>query len=686
LIKRRTCGTSLQMQQIMIESDKKNTTSSKIGILTSIFLILIITFIAFYPSLRNDFTNWDDNMYVTHNELIRDLSWQNIQKIFTSFYYTLYLPLTMLSYTLEYHFFGLAPSAYHITNLIIHLLNCLLVFWLIFLITGRNPTAFITGILFAIHPLHVESVAWVSERKDVLSTFFFLGTLIFYIYYIKKENLKFYYVSIFIYILSLMSKPMGITLPFVLFLLDYILDKKINRQSFPKKIPFLILAVIFLLLNFIALSSDRIIENKGIFSFLTSLCIACHGFLFYTWKLLLPLKQSSLYPYPEGGKLPPLFFISPFIVCAISLLIIFSRKYTKKILFAGLFFLITILPVSQIIPVPPGIAADRYTYIPSIGLFYLAGEGFYLLYYKKLKSTVLKVILSIILITIITILSVLTWHRCHVWKNSITLWTDVSRNYPYLLLPYFKLGHAYGLQGDYELAIEFYNKVVENEPEDEEAYYNRGSIYVIMEEYDKALEDFNKAIEFKPDYLEARYNRGNLYYKREEYDKALEDYNEAIKTGTDNPQIYYGRGLTHSKRGEYHKAIKDYTKALTLDPFHFEACRNRGNIYYEKALYREAIEDFNLALTINPQDFLTYNSRGKAFYSAGEQKKAINDFSRAIELNPDFPEAYQNRAFIYFMQGDYRKALEDIENMKDRGYEINQEFLKEVEEALEGKE
>ena len=196
----------------------------KIKIIIPAFLIIIVTLISFYPSLKNDFTNWDDNLYVTENSTIRSLSPTNLKKISTAFFVTHYQPVTMFSYLLEYHFFKLNPFNYHLTNLILHLLNCLLVFWVIYLLSASIPVACLTALLFGIHPLQVESVAWISERKNLLYVFFFLGAMISYLYYLGKgKKLKYFLLCLGLFILALLSKSLAFTFPLVLLLLDYFL-------------------------------------------------------------------------------------------------------------------------------------------------------------------------------------------------------------------------------------------------------------------------------------------------------------------------------------------------------------------------------------------------------------------------------------------------------------------------------
>ncbi len=498
----------------------------------SILLIIFITFISFSPCLKNGFTEWDDQEFVINNNMIKSLSIENIKSIFSiggdkgdiPFVKSVYLPLTYLSYAVEYHFFQLNPAVYHTTNLILHILNSLLVFWLVLMLSRNVFIAFFTSIFFAIHPLRVESVVWICERKDVLYSFFFFASIISYVYYIKETSYKYYYISLIMFSLSLLSKPMGVSLPVLLCLFDYFMGRKVNKDIITDKILYFLLSVIFVIMT---ISLQILYNNPDSkhFTFFYNICIASYGIFFYTGKLLLPVRLACLYPHPSGYVLHPFFIVSLFLLPVLFFLIIFSIRYTKKVIFGSLFFFITWLPVSQLIPVPPGIAADRYTYIPSIGFFYIIAEGFYWLY-NKYNKVVPVIILSLLILT----LSFLTWNRCHVWSDSITLWSDTLNKYPDNFIPYF----------------------------------NRGCAYYSEEEYGRAIADFSKAIEMNPLYEKSYYNRANAYGRSGEYNKAISDYTEALKLNPDYKEAYYYRGITYYKIGEYDKSKADIKKAKIL--------------------------------------------------------------------------------------------------------------------------
>ncbi|MFH0791165.1 MAG: hypothetical protein V2A64_05990, partial [Candidatus Omnitrophota bacterium] len=303
----------------------------------AILLILIITGLVFSASLKNGFVNWDDTEHLIENPMIKVLSWQSVKNIFTSFYTLNYHPLALLSYTLEYHFFGLNPVVYHTTNLILHLLNTLLIFWLIFLLSGKVSVSFITAVLFGIHPLHVESVAWVCGRREVLYSVFFLGSIIQYLYYRKQRVMKYYYCSLFLFILAVLSKAVAINLPFVLLVCDYFIEGRLKRDNWIRKIPFFGIAVIGAMITFFARRQGGDVGQIDVAQIFYNICIASRSLVFYLVKTVTPVKLSVVYPYPsnELSKLPWDYLFSPVVVAILVLLVKFSFRYTRKVIFGS---------------------------------------------------------------------------------------------------------------------------------------------------------------------------------------------------------------------------------------------------------------------------------------------------------------------------------------------------------------
>jgi len=543
---------------------KRKKEGKKYEIPVSIGLILIITFLSFLPSLKNDFVNWDDPQYVTENRTLTNPSWENIKTIFGSFYMGHYHPLTLLSYLLEYQFFELNPSAYHTTNLILHIFNSLLIFWVILMIGGGNLTSLVVAILFAIHPLHVESVAWISERKDVLYSLFFLGSMVSYLYYQKTSGLNYYYLSFLLFLFSLLSKSMAVTLPMILFLFDYLLNRKLDKKILLEKIPFLLIALLFGIIAFFAKDSPGTTGQKSSLSFFENILIASEVLVFYFSKLFLPIKLSCLYPLIKESN-PPLSYVYLSLILGLLIGGIILSKYNKKITFGILFFFISLLPI-----LPLKIVADRYTYISSIGIFYIAGLGVSWGYHWKVRSSkAIKAFLSIILIWIVGIFSFLTYERFHVWKDSITLWSDVLKNYPHIAIAYIDRGTAFLNRREYDRAISDFDQALNMNPSKEKIssiYNNRGNAYAGKGVYDEAISDFNKAFALNPRYEVAYSNRGNAYYIKGLYKEALSDFNKALEINPGYFEAYFNKVLVLEDMGRFREAIEAYNKFIDYAP------------------------------------------------------------------------------------------------------------------------
>jgi protein O-mannosyl-transferase len=639
-------------------------------------LVLILSIITFSDTFNNGFVNLDDPGYVTDNLIIRNLSFQGIRDIFSSFVMGNYHPLTVLFYSLLYFFFRLNPLPYHVFNLVIHLLNVILVFDLAYKLITKHSTvdslqktdfsleasAFV-ACLFAVHPMHAENVNWISDLKDLLYTFFYLGSLICYVNCLdfkvqrSKFNIKKSYIaSLLLFILSLLSKPSAVTLPVVLFLTDYYFSRRITRYSVLEKIPFFILSLIFGVIT--------IYSQKPAFTIILSindrLFLPFYNLVYYICAFFLPLKLSAVHPLPlkADSFSVIIYFIYPLIlliIMALTTLIAIKYKIQRRILIFGfLFFLITISLVIQITPVGFCIVAERYTYLPYLGLLFIIGGNYTLL---KEKSNWLLTGLNIMIILIIIALSVLTYQRNKIWANSMTLYTDAINKFPDSPIAHNNRGIAYyALKKNAEAENDFL-KAISLKPDYAEAYYNLGTVYYNQAKYDEAIKDFTKAISFKPDYIKAYYNRGNSYISIKEYEKGIQDFDKAISLKPDYAEAYNNRGISFFNLKKYDEAVISETKAIELNPGYALAYNNRGNANYNLKKYDEAVRDFTKAIEVNPNFALSYNNRGSLYFSLKKYDEAINDFKKLIELQPDKAEGYFMTGFIYLEKKDYENSI-----------------------------
>lgn len=559
-----------------------------------VIVILSITFVAFYPSIFNGWTNWDDDEYVLNNKDIQEISFRSLKNIFSKYYSGNWQPVTLLSYIIDYTIYEYNAYGYHITNLIFHLLNTSLVFIIILLISENYLIGFISALLFGIHPLHVESVAWISQRKDVLSLFFYLISILFYIYNTRKKSVLFYYLSLLLFLFSLLSKPMAVSLPIVLLLLDYQAGMKIDKKNLISKIPFFLLSLIIGVITIFTQSSTGATgEGQQIFH-INRVLIGCYGIFFYLFKMIVPLKLSCFYPYPVMNNMVQIIYISALLgLIALIAIIIYSKN--KIIIFCSLFFFVTILPVLQIIPIGSAIAADRYFYLPSIGVFYLIGYVInYLYYFRNSKNKYIRNITILLLIIFVLINCILTWKRCGVWKDSESLWTDVIKKYPNASIAYSNRGSFYSDLDRLDIALDDFNRALKIDANFADAYLNRSYIFIKKEKLDDALSDLNIVLKMDSKNSKAYMNRGIVYMGKGEYDKALPNFDKAIKVNQEYEKAYYHRGLIHQINGELMTAISDFSKAISIKPDFIEALKNRAETNYMLKNYSEAWNDIKV--------------------------------------------------------------------------------------------
>lgn len=394
--------------------------------------------LTFLPCLRCGFVNYDDDRYVYRNPLIRDFSRDGIARIFATTDFTvLYTPLVFLSYAVEYRFFGLDPFPYHLTNLILHLCNCLLVFYFILGLTRRASAAFITAILFGLHPLRVESVAWITERKDVLYALFLLASLNCYIAYARRGGPLRYLAAGGMFILALLAKPVSIVLPAIFLLCDYFLEGKIPRRRLAEKLPLFAVSAAWLVFGIV--TAKGYVRGEPDFTGLDYFLIACYALLFYIYKSILPIGLSCMYPHPLkiGGVLPPIFLASPLILLALAALVVRSACRTRDVVFGSAFFFITAAPALRLFPPGLIIVADRYTYVPAIGLSFIAAQAVLWLSGREWRHAV-----AVAVAAMAASLSFLSRERCKVWRDSVTLWEDAVAKYrdSYIPVAYFNRG------------------------------------------------------------------------------------------------------------------------------------------------------------------------------------------------------------------------------------------------------
>lgn len=557
--------------------------------------VLTLTLIAYIKVAGCGFV-WDDELYVTKNNLILSI---DLKAIFSSMVAGNYHPVTILMLAIEYKFFGMNPAGYHVVNLFIHMLNTWLAFVVVRKIFNNVPLALITALLFGIHPLHVESVAWVSEIKDLLYTFFFLLSYYFYLKYMEKPGAKLIILSLMFFILSLLSKAMAAPLPAVLILTDYLKGRKINMKTLAEKAPFFLAALVVGLIAVYAQKDSDAIPEVAVFGIGQRAVFAAYGFIMYLYKMILPLHLCAIYPYPNtAGTVPGMFYIFILLFFIVAGLTVYSLKKTKVVFFGMGFFTLTVFLVLQLLPVGSAIMADRYAYVPSLGIFIIAAHGWMKLWNRKSKYGLITALGVFTLF-----FTIITYSRCDVWKDGLSFWNDIIAKYQ--TIPH--------------------------------AYYNRGYIYMNSNKPDLAIEDFTRSVELRPDNKEALVNRGNMLKETGRKNEALNDYNAALKVDSLFPKAFFNRGTLFAEDQRNAEAMSDFTRAIMLDSNYMLAYFKRGNVYYSEKSYEKACSDYNRAIKLKDDYPEAYYNRGLSLYFMGNAGDACMDIKKSADLGYRVP-------------------------------------------------
>ncbi len=541
---------------------------------TVVFLIALLTLLVYLPSTHSGFVNWDDGLYVYDDPVIRLIDLKFLETIFTQVLVYNWHPLTMFSYALDYYIWGLNPAGYHLINMVFHAVNASLVFFLslrlIAIKSKRTSSAFIasfvTAVLFAVHPLHVESVSWVSERKDVLCGFFYLLGLITYLKYINSEHSKsrLYVTTIIYFILAILSKPMAVSFPLILLIIDFYPLERLSAKAAIEKMPFFILSVISSFITFLAQKHEKALLSLEIAPFSTRVLTALRSYVFYLYKTILPLNLAPYYPYTYKIN----FFTFEYLGSLITLIlitlfcIVTFRRY-KIFSAAWLYFLIVLFPVIGIVQVGAQAAADRYMYLPSLSVFLLAGLLAGQLYERS--RGIKRVLLISFNVLLAGMLILMTAKQQAIWKDSISLWNHEIELYPNgSAISYFNRGNIYYYTKNYESAIRDYSRAIALDPEKVDARFNRAQSYVFTGDCLHAVEDYDIIIRLDPAFEYPYVNRGHCFAELGEYSAAIEDFTAALRINKQDALTYYYMGLAYLKLNKINEAAVNLRKAEQL--------------------------------------------------------------------------------------------------------------------------
>jgi len=602
--------------------------------LISLFLI-IITLATFWPVHTYEFLNFDDDRYIYENPHIKEgLTWEGIQWAFSADLVSdspnadFWIPITFLSHMLTIELYGMDASMHHLVNLLFHLLNTLLLFVVLHRMTGGMWQSAFVATLFAVHPLHVESVAWITERKDVLSTFFWFLTMWAYLQYTIKPNLYRYLLVILAFALGLMAKPMLITLPFVLLLLDYwplnrlpLTNWKVIGNRVWEKVPLFILVASTIAITFLALQKGDKLFSLEMFPIGTRISNALVSYVSYIGKMFWPHNLAALYPHP--GNSLPLWEVagSGLLLICLSILVF---RLTPKHPYLGigwLWYLGTLFPVSGLVQAGLHAMADRYTYVPHIGLFIMIAWGVPTIAGQWKHR---KIILGISAGITIFALIIATWFQVDHWRSSITLFERAIKVTENNHIAHHNLGSAYQDQKRYDEAIQQYQRALTIKS-NFGSYINLGLIFHQQGRIKDAIREYQKALILRPSFAKGHFNLANAYQKFGRFDEAIQAYQRTLALKPNFAQAHFNLGNLFQKLGRFDESIHEYYLVLNLKPDAPGIHYNLGVIYQKTGQLDEAIQEFKIALKLYPQFVKARRNLNMALKEKESEKRKVVD-------------------------------------------------------------
>lgn len=657
----------------------------KRNVVVLVYCALILSALLVFWQVRNfEFTNYDDTTDVIDNpHFSHGLNRDDVIWAFTAQNNGNWIPLTWFSFMLDSQLFGPDPGRMHLENLLLHIANTLLLFAVLKRMTGSLWRSAFVAAAFALHPMHVESVAWVIERKDVLSTFFFVLTLAAYIGYAKRGGLFRYLLTILLFVFGLLAKPMLVILPFVLLLLDYWPLERIGGQRtedrrqrvkdtpqkisagrlITEKIPFFALAVIWSVITFLAQRSGGAMVDINTMPLAYRIANSFLSYARYTGKLFWPQNLAVIYPLI--GRIP----IGQIALCVLLLLFItlfavgFGRK--QKYLPVGWFWFVgTLIPVIGLVQIGVQSYADRYTYIPYTGLFIVIAWGLPELLSKWRYQ---KIILGIAAAIVLTASGICAYRQAGYWKNSFTLFThalEVTQNNS---VAHDCLACYLWVNGKTDIAIEHYKKAVQLDTHDWRALNNLGYIMNDKGDFNKAIEYFQQAIKIKPKFADSYNNLGFVMRKQNNVKQAIEYFRMAIKLKPDLAGAYTNLGLAMQAQGNYDEAIANLSRAVQLQPDEIKPRSDLTNALILSGKLNDAAEQLRRIIKMRPDTVSSMNTLALLIANHPEIKgrdvnEAVRLARRACELTNDSNAVYlKTLAIIYSSAGRYSEAADNAE-------------------------
>jgi tetratricopeptide (TPR) repeat protein len=697
--------------------------SPKIRTLIVLGAVLAVVFLSYSPAIKSDFVSWDDDVHILDNITIRALDRAHIGDIFTATVNKIYIPLTSLSFAIEHHYFGYDPFIYHLDNFLLHLLVVAFVFIFARQMGLSLPGMVVAALLFGIHPMHVESVAWATERKDVLYAFFYMAALLSYGRYLHKGGYFLLAVTSVLGVLSMLAKPMALSLPLILLLLDWFKERKIARREILEKVP---LCLLIAAITWVTYSAHARVPGEKIAQ---SLLIWPWTFVFYLRQFLFPFFSVPIYRLSQPVSLMNFEYLASLLALFLMAYALGRLRRYRWFLFPTVFYFFSIFFLLRFDEVKDvNIVADRFMYLPSLG--FCLGLGF-LGEWLWIRKEALRIPLVIGLGIVTAVSGAATYVRCLVWKDSISLWQHQLKFFPNEPIALNNLATALGDQPVYKKAQEEYGKIVQLQRKGEKLPLSR-SMQEAMSRAEYLIRLYQRAIHADPDFADVHYNLGKLYSDIGMIPEALEAYKRALAIDPTLKDTHCGLGDLYRRAGDRRQAVFAYEQAIRFHPSDEEVYINVIEAYNEAlkgdpedtiytdarketlsrlvGLIRErppmAVSYFNLAvildkmgdidgsvsayrtvLEIAPRHSGALYNLGNLYRDRGNLNEAIRLYEQALRVNPRLSDAYLNIGIIHSergrqdLAGEYYQKAMTVDPKNSRAY-FNLGFMEEMDGNL----
>ncbi|MGA2061579.1 MAG: tetratricopeptide repeat protein [Thermoguttaceae bacterium] len=619
-----------------------------LSLLAGIAIIVLVAFLAYLPSINGGFV-LDDEYLLTDSPFIRASDgpyrlWCTTESID-------YWPMTNTSFWVEWRLWEMNSTGCHVTNLILHIVEALLI-WVI-LRKMSIAGAFLAAMIFALHPVNVESVAWIAQRKNMMSMLFFLLSIL---WYLKIEILSplasrsspfCYWLSLAAFMSAMLSKGSATVLPVLLLGIIWWL-RALTRRDLLRMAPFFLLAVVLTGVNiwFQTHGKDIEIRNAGFAErLLDAGCVPW----FYLYKALLPIDLAFIYSQLHIAAGNPQWWLPLLAALAFTAVLWWFRKrWSRPFLFAWGFFCVSLVPVMGFTDVgfmKYSLVADHFQHIAVIGVIALAAAG-WSIWHQRARNTAHRVTTAVVIVAIGT-LAFLTWQQSGIYHNAIGLYQATLQKNPSCWVAYNNLGLALNNSGRMQEAIEYYEQALRLNPEYIEAHFNMGNAYAQTGGFQEAIEYYQHALRLNPNYARAHNNLGNAFVKIGRLQEAIKHYQQAIRLKPDYAEAHFNMGRTLVDAGRQQEAIEHYEQALRLKPDYADAHFNLGIALVDAGRLQEAIEHYQQAIRLKPDDADAHINLGIALAKTGRLQDAIEHYHQALRINPNFTDAYINLALTY---------------------------------------